>query len=207
MTYTAIYNTANVYTPHCLGNDSINFAFVPIFKNASSWGRDYFKYGCNMDKSYNWLVDDMSNHSFIVFLRDPIERWLTGISTYFMNNHKDYFITDDKVFDMIFDGVTFDVHTAPQTLFIESLDTDRTYFFNLDDNNFINSLRKFVTKNSIGNPGHLPAFNITKEGTYQHKMQEIFRDKLYNNKKYMDNIQWRLRGDIELIKKIRFENE
>lgn len=213
MSFLKIYNSASFISPRCYGNEALKYAYVPIPKNAHTWGRKFFDTQCQMRTPYNWQIDDLSDFSFIVFLRDPIERWIKGITTYLMERPdrwqrllQDYTNGENYNFDLIFDGVTFDTHTAPQSLFIESLDTNTVTFFNTDVDNFQNSLRKFILEKNLGIPGFLPPENITKDDSDRLKLQNVIRDKLYNNKNYMENVRGRLHGDFMLCQKIKFYN-
>jgi hypothetical protein len=84
-----------------------------------------------------------------VVLRDPIDRWISGVAEYLMMYHQnvidniaepgnyDFFpLLGDKLgMSLLFDRMTFDDHTERQAVFLQNIDLDRcTWFWN--DQNF-----------------------------------------------------------------------
>jgi hypothetical protein len=65
------------------------------------------------------LVNSKEN---LVILRDPIDRWCSGITQYLYNSKQDLSV------DEVFDKITFDDHTDLQTYFLQGVDLDRTTF-------------------------------------------------------------------------------
>jgi hypothetical protein len=61
-------------------------------------------------------------------LRDPIDRWCSGITQYLYNSKQD--LSADEIFDKI----TFDDHTDLQTYFLQGVDLDKTTFMLVNDN-------------------------------------------------------------------------
>ena len=66
----------------------------------------------------NWLavnthLDD-NKRKYLVILRDPIDRWISGFSTYLSINNIDVKTIDHKYWKIFKDVVVFDGHTLPQ---------------------------------------------------------------------------------------------
>ena len=72
----------NSIKTRCLINEKDKVAFVPIFKNASTWGTEFFDTYWNLNIDRNWNQHDLSDYTFIVFLRDPYKRHLSGLCEY-----------------------------------------------------------------------------------------------------------------------------
>jgi len=69
-------------------------------------------------KDTNWLavnthLDD-NKRKYLVILRDPIDRWISGFSTYLSINDIDLKTIDQKYWKIFKDVVVFDSHTLPQ---------------------------------------------------------------------------------------------
>ena len=116
----------------CMTKPDCNFMYVNIPKNASSWTKPNL-----LDlkfEFYNYHTDKLDKHAMVV-LRDPMERWLSGICEYFTLYHRNIDTTQfNKAFyELLMDQVTFDDHTEKQVYFIEGLDPARCTFFLCDD--------------------------------------------------------------------------
>ena len=84
--------------------------YVYIPKNASSWTKPNLRdWGWQF---YNYHTDQL-NKTAIVVLRDPVERWLSGIAEYFAlyQNTTNDLVDNKSLQQIIFDRITFDDHT------------------------------------------------------------------------------------------------
>jgi len=68
-----------------------------------------------------------SNENLII-LRDPIDRWLSGITQYLHNSKQ-----IDMPVELVFDKITFDDHTDLQTYFLQDADLTSTTYMMVDD--------------------------------------------------------------------------
>jgi hypothetical protein len=125
----------------------INYIYVNIPKNASSWMRNNFgghSYNFRNNTLVNYLPGD-SEHEFILqnptpptyvlILRDPISRWLSGSAQAFFNcppDSLDFFMNWSD--ELIFNTIAFDEHTAPQTMFLKDVDLSQVVWFDCTDN-------------------------------------------------------------------------
>ena len=112
-----------------------NLCYVPIPKNSSSYiGQLLLKNGWDID---NFLTTDLTNKNIIVLLRDPKERWISGMVQYLcsslLKHHKTsgYLIDNwnDMMQDLIFDQIIFDDHTEKQVYFIQDIPRENCVFF------------------------------------------------------------------------------
>ena len=111
-----------------------NLCYIPIPKNSSSYiGQLLLKNGWVTD---NFLTADLSNKNIIILLRDPKERWISGMAEYLSSLLKNgktssYYIDNwnDMVQDLIFDQIIFDDHTEKQVYFIQDVPRENCVFF------------------------------------------------------------------------------
>ena len=138
------------------GNETLNAYYIPILKNAHTWGVEFFQENYNFKKLDELtLFNAPSDTSIIVFLRDPIERWYSGIAQYFYMNmgldtNKDY-ILEDNMIKLVFSAVSLDGHTDLQVNSVLGLNTNNCVFFNIDDKkHFDFKFRNFLAHRKIG---------------------------------------------------------
>lgn len=188
----------------CMSHPSSNLMYVYIPKNASSWTKPNLK-DWNWE-SYNYHSDKLYDKHALVVLRDPIERWLSGIAEYMFlyHNKSDSAHFSKTFFDIIFDRVALDDHTEKQILFVEGLSHSNCTFFWCDDN-----YRKYFSLflNKIGMENRY--FNYEYQHTTQaslerQKFKDIFTQALKNNSKYMKNLKDYFLEDYQLIESINF---
>lgn len=123
------------------------YFYLNIPKNAST-------YLTNVLAHHGWQHHDfnpcMSYDKIFAFVRDPIERWISGFATYAAlyicgNNYgSDHFVNDYTELSqrIIFDQVFFDDHTCPQIVYINQIITNQPIFLRYNKNliSQINSL-------------------------------------------------------------------
>lgn len=112
-----------------------DLCYIPIPKNSSSYiGQLLLKNGWN---TANFLTSDLSNKKIIVLVRDPMDRWISGMSQYLCstllkNGRTEIDIINswnDIIQDLIFDRIIFDDHTEKQVYFINSVPRKNCVFF------------------------------------------------------------------------------
>ena len=114
---------------HTLGGGMIapdrKYFYLKIPKNASTFTNNVLA-----DNQWEfWNIEDGMFTEAILILRDPVERWISGITTYinlwilYNDYNSDQFINDyNKLVErFIFDTVIFDDHTMTQTFFINNI--------------------------------------------------------------------------------------
>jgi hypothetical protein len=109
----------------CWVDEVNNKTYIHIPKNASS-----FVKGVLIGSGGFWHHSEalVNNNENLIILRDPIDRWCSGITQYLYNNKLDLSIND------IFDKITFDDHTDLQTYFLQDVDLTVSTFIQVDEN-------------------------------------------------------------------------
>jgi hypothetical protein len=113
---------------HRLGEcwvDEVNDkTYIHIPKNASSFVKGVLIGSGGFWHHSETLVNSGEN---LIILRDPIDRWCSGIAQYLYNNKQKLSIEE------IFDKITFDDHTDLQTYFLQDVDLSSATFMLVDD--------------------------------------------------------------------------
>jgi hypothetical protein len=195
--------------------DSISkLIYVQIPKNASCW----FKHHFMPADAYNYYKDgfDDNENLALVVLRDPVERWISGIAQYlvgFTPGHK--FYIDNIDWESLTTQVVLDEHTQPQSDFIANLPTDNIVWFKCDSNlpnNFIDFMKKYNVNIKLldENNDVTNIFNVTKKvqpGSHTVAQQTIV-DKIINNlnenPKYLDRIKEFYQNDYKLYNTVPY---
>ena len=176
------------------------FFYVPIPKNSSSYITALLR--ANDWQLYNFLYDNTIDKKCIILLRDPVDRWITGISQYLCSYVLDHdFNSRDLINDwsrlvetILFDRVIFDDHTEKQCYFFNSIPIDQCVFFDstnkpevaikkyLNSHGYDLNINLSLTRNaSTGNREHhnLCAFitNVLQENpAFVHRLKDVYRD-------------------------------
>jgi len=113
--------------------------------------------GCYNDNYF--INSELVKKPTLVIFRDPIERWISGISWYMTSTYEDDLIDKcekndfvrSTVMSMVSKKIDFDAHTVPQERFLQCIDFDRTTFIKVQHNNdtFREIFSKFF-KNELG---------------------------------------------------------
>jgi len=225
MNLTVIDN--NLFKPHknlCLISDSSEYGYILISKNASSYCRSFFTTGCN------WTYDRYENFpdtKFIVCLRDPISRWVSGICEYFYRYHRSFNIKNPQVLKFISERLIFDEHTEPQVNFISEeiyasnniknmnltgiyrklIDLNRLIFFkvndNLSDNMYMFAANELKVDITFRNK-EKKSYNTTDEIPDKKRNADILYDYLESKPDVIDKIKKLYADDYKLIENVKF---
>ena len=109
----------------CWIDDVNNKTYIHIPKNASSFIKGVLIGSGGVWRHSQTLINSNEN---LIILRDPIDRWCSGITQYLHNNNLELSI------DEVFDKITFDDHTDLQTYFLQGVDLNHATFMSVDDN-------------------------------------------------------------------------
>jgi len=125
----------------------IDCGYVFIPKNASTYLTHLLRNHLNWQMSFNYVYH--KRKQYIVCLRDPMDRWYSGVAEYFSRCHKELFTkTPDKdLIDFIFERVYLDEHTLPQVDFLTGLNTENITFFKFGDD-LSDNIKDFLIKNN-----------------------------------------------------------
>ena len=193
----------NVY-----GSEDSRFYYYPIVKNAHMSGIRFFENNFNFKSIKFTDVNTRKDAIFIVFIRDPIIRWLSGAAQYFHPYENivppDYKI-DPMMLDLIFSAVCLDAHTRTQWDYLEGFNLKRCYFFDTDDVEFENRIKKF-TKQFMGVDTLKDEFvksNLITESPFKMNIRKQLKDAMESNPVYKENLLRYHKNDIEQINYIK----
>ena len=185
----------------CMSRKDIDLMYVYIPKNASSWTKPNLK---DWDwEFFNYHTDNLNKHALVV-LRDPIDRWISGIAEYLALYHSNMQLPFYETERLIFDRICFDDHTEKQVKFLHGLFTDNCTFMMCDENYRAN-FSSFVTKKLGDNKYYNYAYqHVSELCPNRSRFTRIFKKLLQTNPKYLEAIQNHFRQDYELIKNVKF---
>jgi len=184
----------------CMHNAKKDLMYVNIPKNASSWTKpNLLDFGWTEG---NYHTGGYEAHA-IVALRDPVDRWLSGIAEYFALYHPAFDTWNTNVFDLIFERVCFDDHTEHQIKFIHKLDKDNCTFLKCDDT--YSSKYSRVIQDHYGNNKYdrYDRQHVRDKDTVLRSFKKIFESQIQNSK-YLNQIQNYFEADYHLINSVKF---
>lgn len=164
-------NFIKIITSKCevikLDNKTIVY---PIFKNGSS-SLDLYAYQNNLSRYFNKSISKFKN--IIVFLREPNERFISGVHTFFYKNNSKHI--DKKVLKSIENFSIVDRHFVPQYFWLLHL---FKYYKGFVDIKPVSDLYKLIPNRS-GPWNHGPKWTpLTKKD--KSKICEINYEKYVN---------------------------
>ena len=121
----------------------VSYVYINIPKNASSWMKENFggylydwrnnRFRADVDSAVTLRRGLEAVKSYVVILRDPISRWITGFAQSFWGwnvNDPNYYrnLSPDQWMDLI----PSDDHTRPQIGYLDGLDLNKTTWFDCD---------------------------------------------------------------------------
>jgi hypothetical protein len=183
---------------NCYSSPDQSQVYINIPKNASTWTLAFLQ-------SIDWQPNNIcvgDSEQIIVALRDPVDRWASGIAEYFYRYHPALTIDviNPHMIDLIFEQVEFDHHTQPQIELLSGVDTDRTTFFAVD-RKYSNNIAAYLNR-SVDSVGSLPV-NSVAENIEKHKLKQFFVE-LLTKPQYLSRITSYYQNDFDLIKLISF---
>lgn len=188
---------------------NLRHCYINIPKNASSSLRETFK---DTGWKHMHLGMNMAIDSTIVVLRDPIERWISGIAQHITSNvlgenfGSTHYLEQDNtlVQRLIFDQIVFDDHTEQQTWFLEPFNLENAVFFYCNENlskNLDHYFSKLDTNFYLSSKPHV---NVSQQQFDNANLVEHFRKIVYNNNEYRNQLQSFFVRDYDLIHSVKF---
>lgn len=182
------------YSHECVGLQSSehNLIYFPILKNAHTWAEKFVSANFNMNievhkntENYETVLKDKV---VLVILRDPLLRWLSAVTQYFIESDTVQLLDNTVYQQSIKDIICFDDHSNIQVLNLLGINTDNCVFFRCDDQleENMNLFSKFW-------------FNKETVSVGKHQVMIDNPDKVVIFNK-LKNIA---RNDVELLKRIR----
>lgn len=180
--------------------------YINIPKNASSFMRDY------LSKS-NWTSTTIGREGtqwdeveeLIIVLRDPVERWISGISQFIKGNilesqNPEDFINSYNIFleRLIFSTLNiFDDHVWPQVCYFDNLLTHAKRKYIFINENFATNIRKELSLPYV-KTSELE-FNRGADDQDLVVLNIFFETKIKKNKKLYQKVKNAYKIDYDLI--------
>jgi hypothetical protein len=186
-----------------MSHPDADIMYVNVPKNASSWTKpNLLDFGWEF---YNYHDDGLNKHALVV-LRDPVERWLSGIAEYLVlwqprMNNEDF---THGVIDIFFDRICFDDHTELQVKFLHGLDTNNCTFFWCDEHYRAN-FSQYMSEYS-GKPNKYYKYDyqhVSETDQPRNNFKELFRN-LAKDSGRMEKIKNYFEADYNLINQVKF---
>jgi hypothetical protein len=176
----------------CWHDADANITFVHIPKNASS-----FLKGCIIATGkFVYSKEFVPAKKYLIVLRDPLERWISGISQFFITNS-----LPDQMSE-IFDIITYDDHTDLQSYFISQVNLDTSDIFYMDKN-LRSNMQDWIDRHDYSI--YMPNIPDLNPGNTELKTQ--FESVLQMHPEYAQKVRDFFKQDYDLIRKVKFINE
>ena len=187
--------------------------YVNIPKNASSWISLQFNQGINRDaENINYYdIVDLTQCRFIVVLRDPLDRWIAGMTQMIytepatdLDGVANNMNIDTFDWDLVMEKIEHDNHTQKQVDFIHDIPQDQIVWLKFDDqlkDNFINLMLSYGCDVEIKKSDK---DNITLKNSAKHSVIKKITDKLNQHPEYRQKIIDHYHEDYALINSVKF---
>jgi hypothetical protein len=183
---------------HRLGEcwvDEVNDkTYIHIPKNASSFIKGVLIGSGGFWHHSETLINSNEN---LIMLRDPIDRWLSGITQYLHNTKQDLSIEE------IVNKITFDDHTDLQTYFLQGVDLDNSTFMFVDENLRANLANWIYNHGYRTNVDIAIEYNASSEDD-RATTKEYYAKLLDQHPEFVLKLQQHFEEDYKLIGKVKF---
>ena len=175
----------------CWADENKSATFIPIPKNASS-----FIKGCLLSTNKFTHNDTLVNaDQYLIALRDPIERWISGIAQFMTIESNNHLTLQELV-----NTVTFDDHTELQTYFLQNVDLYKKCTFLRVDNNLKKNIGQWLIENKFNiDVSHIPNINQGNE-----MIKNRFAAIVDGNSQIKLKLAKHYEQDYELINRVKF---
>ena len=189
-------------------NGISKLVYVQIPKNASCWVKHHFMPA----DAYNYYTNGFDNneHLALVVLRDPVERWISGIAQHLVGWTPGTNLYIDNIdWEALMTRVVLDNHTQPQGAFIANLPHDNIVWFKCDNNlptDFISFMKTYNTDINLldEKDDATNIFNVTKKAPAQQTVVDKIISKLNENPKYLERIKEFYQDDYKLYNTVPY---
>jgi len=178
----------------CWVDEVHNKTYVHIPKNASSFIKGVLIGSGGFWHHSETLINSNEN---LIMLRDPIDRWLSGITQYLHNSKQD--LSADEIFDKI----TFDDHTDLQTYFLQGVDLGHATFMFVDENLRANLANWIYDRGYRTNVDIAIEYNASSEDD-RATTKNYYTKLLNQNPEFVLKLQQHFEEDYKLIGKVKF---
>jgi hypothetical protein len=174
--------------------------FINIPKNASSWSKQQLT---DLGWRYYSIHGASAQAQFLVTLRDPVARWISGIAEYFFLYHP-LVEFSPSVLELIFDRVAFDDHTERQVYFLHGLPASVISYFRCDQqyqHRFSDHMRTLGYENCSDQTAHV---HVSASCPHRQRTQDIINLALSKKSKYIEQLTTYYALDYQLINSVNF---
>jgi hypothetical protein len=184
--------------------------YLNIPKNASTYLTNVLKE--NQWLHWNILENSSDIKTSIAFIRDPVDRWVSGFATYaalhlFGHGYgSDHFVEDynDLSKRIIFDQVIFDDHTDLQVKYVNQVFDYNPVFFRYNEN-LIPQINSFLgydlnTTNTVD-------ANKSESNYDTEQVSKFIKKQITNNPDLKARVVQAYKEDYEFINSIEFYND
>jgi hypothetical protein len=184
-----------------MSKPDIDLMYVYIPKNASSWTKpNLLDHGWEF---YNYHTDNLDKPALVV-LRDPVDRWLSGIAEYMALYQSNFRLLFQETEDLVFDRIVFDDHTERQVKFLHGLDTERCTFMMCDEN-YRNNFSEFIAEHyGVNKYARYEYQHVSEEDETRRRFKTLFRRILEREPKYVRRLTDYYEDDYRLIEQVQF---
>jgi len=194
----------------CHSHADAKWFWVNIPKNASSFTQTLLAHQL-LWYEMNYHLDDLKDKTPMVVLRDPITRWVSGITEYinrYQHNFETHTVTD-QLLDWIFDTITFDDHTERQHYFVQNIDLHRSVCFYCDHLYQDKLISWMESVNLVPSQFEIPdcVYEFAHETNQSERKRQIakyFADVISAEPKYQTKLRQHFYTDYELIGSLSF---
>ena len=222
---TVTINWNNIWASrgHILGEGMISpdkkYFYIKIPKNSSSFAVKHLL-------DLGWMHSSKDIHpdaTIIVALRDPLDRWISGIIEYLFMYHIDQIdsiVSKPDDFDfwpligerlglsLLFDQLTFDDHTALQSMFLNTVNLSKCQALIVDEqfsNNFSSMLTKLGYSNNLYDAEKVNSKDETNPLANRRKLlRQVISFILERDHEKKEKLLVHLQPDYHLLKSINF---
>jgi hypothetical protein len=189
--------------------------YVNIPKNASSWVSLQFNQGVNHDaENINYYdIVDLTQCRFIVVLRDPLDRWVAGMTQMIYTEPCQLFDQVNNMhidtfdWELVMEKIEYDNHTQKQVDFIYNIPRNQIVWLKFDDqlkDNFINLMLSYGCDVEIKKSDK---DNITPKHSTKHSVLNKIVSKLDQHPEYRQKIIDHYHKDYDLFNTVSFYNK
>ena len=185
----------------CLTNPNKSLYYINIPKNASTFIKHEFE---RLGWEYSNYYDYNSSKKIIVVLRDPVDRWISGITEYLKLYYPNLNTLSCDFMDHIFTQITLDDHTEKQIYFINGVDLDKCIFLKVNYN-LGHNLNKVLSELDINNNFDSISKEYVSDISEKHlKFKKQILKYIDDRPEVILNIKKHFAADYNLINQIKF---
>lgn len=187
-----------------ISNSGLFYLNIP--KNASTFLSNVLV--DNGWEHYNIADTHRTVTEYIVVLRDPIDRWVSGFATYASSwllgagYGSDHFVEDynELVERIIFDNLVFDDHTTPQCEYVNQLPAKPVTYFKLTDR-LVKQISRHTGVDLIVNAVD---GNVSENNYDQRQISKLIKQRIDSDLALKARIIERYKCDFNLISSVQF---